>query len=193
VQAARIAGQKIGKAGIHPSRSLAGRAEKALSARLDPEELREVIGAYHRVVAEAVRRFRWIRRHMGDRVLVYFGDPRAREDDAERAMRAGLAVVSDLIGERAEQERVVGETPNLARTRRYDRGDRPPAAGRRKPASAADTPTACCGRPRPGSVARRTGRASELHHEASRQHNSFGLPDLVPVVIGHPLSTLSDA
>ena len=63
----------------------------ALSARLDPEELREVIGAYHRCVAEAVRRFDgFVAKYMGDGVLVYFGFPRAHEDDAERAVRAGL-------------------------------------------------------------------------------------------------------
>jgi class 3 adenylate cyclase len=113
----------------------------ALSARLDPEELREVIGTYHRCVAEAVRRFDgFVAKYMGDGVLVYFGYPRAHEDDAERAVRAGLAVVEavrgvaaadplevrigiatglvvvgDLIGEGAAQEQaVVGETPNLA-------------------------------------------------------------------------------
>jgi class 3 adenylate cyclase len=113
----------------------------ALSARLDPEELREVIGAYHRSVAESVRRFDgFVAKYMGDGVLVYFGYPRAHEDDAERAVRAGLAVVEalrgigaadplevrigiatglvvvgDLVGEGASQEQaVVGETPNLA-------------------------------------------------------------------------------
>ncbi len=114
----------------------------ALSARLDPEELREVIGAYHRCVAESVRRFDgFVAKYMGDGVLVYFGYPRAHEDDAERAVRAGLdivagvgrldmpvgrlqvrigiatglVVVGDLIGEGASQEQaVVGETPNLA-------------------------------------------------------------------------------
>jgi class 3 adenylate cyclase/predicted ATPase len=113
----------------------------ALSARLDPEELREVIGAYHRCVAEAVRRFDgFVAKYMGDGVLIYFGFPRAHEDDAERAVRGGLAVVEavrdigtadplevrigiatglvvvgDLIGEGASQEQaVVGETPNLA-------------------------------------------------------------------------------
>ena len=115
----------------------------ALSARLDPEELREVIGAYQRCAAEAVRRFDgYVAKYMGDGVLVYFGFPRAHEDDAERAVRAGLdivaavggldspavgklqvrigiatglVVVGDLIGEGEAQERgVVGETPNLA-------------------------------------------------------------------------------
>ena len=115
----------------------------ALAARLDPEELREVIGAYHRSVAEAVRRFDGlVAKYMGDGVLVYFGFPRAHEDDAERAVRAGLdivadigrldmpatgelrvrigiatglVVVGDLIGEGPSQEQaVVGETPNLA-------------------------------------------------------------------------------
>jgi hypothetical protein len=66
----------------------------ALSARLDPEELREVIGAYHRCVAEAVRRFDgFVAKYMGDGVLVYFGYPKAHEDDAERAARAGLGIV----------------------------------------------------------------------------------------------------
>jgi class 3 adenylate cyclase/predicted ATPase len=114
----------------------------ALSARLDPEDLREVINAYHRAVAEVVVGFEgFVARYMGDGVLVYFGYPRAHEDDAERAVRAGLGlidavrrldvkslklqgrvgiatglvVVGDLIGEGSAQEQsVVGETPNLA-------------------------------------------------------------------------------
>ena len=115
----------------------------ALSARLDPEDLREVIGAYHRCVADTVGRYEgFVAKYMGDGVLVYFGYPRAHEDDAERAVRAGikvrkavrrliaddgtalavrvgidtgLVVVGDLIGEGAAREQaVVGETPNLA-------------------------------------------------------------------------------
>jgi class 3 adenylate cyclase/predicted ATPase len=113
----------------------------ALSRRLDPEDLREVIGAYHRCVEKVVARFGgFVAKYMGDGVLVYFGYPQAHEDDAERAVRAGLAlveatgeleaperlrvrlgiasglvVVGDLIGSGAAQERgVVGETPNLA-------------------------------------------------------------------------------
>src|SRR5215469_11978621 len=113
----------------------------ALSAALDPEDLREVIAAYHRSVAEIVRSFDgFVARYMGDGVLAYFGYPQAHEDDAERAVRAGLAVidavgrlaareplrvrlgvasglpvVGDLSGVGAAQERgVVGETPNLA-------------------------------------------------------------------------------
>jgi class 3 adenylate cyclase/predicted ATPase len=112
-----------------------------LSTRFDPEDLREVIGAYHRCVADTVGRFAgFVAKYMGDGVLVYFGYPEAHEDDAERAVRAGLAVidaisrlaapeplnvrlgvasglvvVGDLIGAGAAQERgVVGETPNLA-------------------------------------------------------------------------------
>jgi class 3 adenylate cyclase len=69
----------------------------ALSARLDPEELREVIGAYHRCVAAAVRRLDgFVAKYMGDGVLVYFGFPRAHEDDAERAVRAGLDIVAGV-------------------------------------------------------------------------------------------------
>ena len=114
----------------------------ALSARLDPEDLREVIAAYHRTVANIVRSFDgFVAKYMGDGVLVYFGYPRAHEDDAERAVRAGLGVidaigrldvksaklqarvgiatglvvVGDLIGEGSAQEQsVVGETPNMA-------------------------------------------------------------------------------
>ena len=113
----------------------------ALSTRFDPEDLRELIGDYHRAVAETVGRFDgFVAKYMGDGVLIYFGYPQAHEDDAERAVRAGLAVieavgrlparqdlrvrlgiatglavVGDLIGEGAAQERgVVGETPNLA-------------------------------------------------------------------------------
>ena len=112
-----------------------------LSTRFDPEDLREVIGAYHRCVADTVARFAgFVAKYMGDGVLVYFGYPEAHEDDAERAARAGLAVIAavgrlatqeplnvrlgiatglvvvgDLIGAGAAQERgVVGETPNLA-------------------------------------------------------------------------------
>ncbi len=65
----------------------------ALSARLDPEDLREVIAAYHRAVADTVGSFDgFVAKYMGDGVLVYFGYPQAHEDDAERAVRAGLAV-----------------------------------------------------------------------------------------------------
>src|SRR6476660_5200631 len=59
----------------------------ALSARLDPEDLREVIAAYHRTVANIVRSFDgFVAKYMGDGVLVYFGYPRAHEDAAERAV-----------------------------------------------------------------------------------------------------------
>jgi len=114
----------------------------SLAARLDPEDLREVIAEYHRAVAAAVAQLDgFVAKYMGDGVLVYFGYPRAHEDDAERAVRAGLGlidavgrldvrsvelqarvgiatglvVVGDLIGEGSAQEQsVVGEIPNLA-------------------------------------------------------------------------------
>src|SRR5256886_3973319 len=113
----------------------------ALSARMDPEDLREVISAYQKCVAETVGRFGgFVAKYMGDGVLVYFGYPQAHEDDAERAVSAGLelvhavtalkssaplqarvgiatglVVVGDLIGSGEAQERgIVGETPNLA-------------------------------------------------------------------------------
>jgi class 3 adenylate cyclase/predicted ATPase len=113
----------------------------ALSARMDPEDLREVFSAYQKCVAETVRRFDgFVAKYMGDGVLVYFGYPQAHEDDAERAVRAGLeliaavaglntrtslqtrvgiatgvVVVGELIGSGEAQERgIVGETPNFA-------------------------------------------------------------------------------
>ncbi|WP_179294613.1 adenylate/guanylate cyclase domain-containing protein [Mesorhizobium sp. WSM3879] len=113
----------------------------ALSSRLDPEDLREIIGAYHHCAADTVTRFGgFVAKYMGDGVLVYFGYPQAHENDAEQAVRAGLAlidavgrlqqsdplrvrigiatgqvVVGDLITSGEGQERgVVGETPNLA-------------------------------------------------------------------------------
>ena len=71
----------------------------ALSARMDPEDLREVISAYQKCVAETVRRFDgFVARYMGDGVLVYFGYPQAHEDDAERAVRAGLELIAAVAG-----------------------------------------------------------------------------------------------
>jgi class 3 adenylate cyclase len=67
----------------------------ALSARMDPEDLREVISAYQKCVAETVQRFGgFVAKYLGDGVLVYFGWPKAHEDDAERAVRAGLGLVA---------------------------------------------------------------------------------------------------
>ena len=113
----------------------------ALSARMDPEDLRDVISAYQKCVAETARRFEgFVAKYMDDGVLIYFGYPQGHEDDAERAVRAGLEVVTavarlkapvslqtqdgiatglvvvgDLIGSGEAQERgIVGETPNLA-------------------------------------------------------------------------------
>jgi class 3 adenylate cyclase len=113
----------------------------ALSARMDLEDLREIISGYQKAVAETVQRFGgFVAKYMGDGVLVYFGYPQAHEDDAERAVRAGLeliqavgalksgtplqtrvgvatglVVVGDLVGSgEAQERRIVGETPNLA-------------------------------------------------------------------------------
>ena len=71
----------------------------ALSARMDPEDLREVISAYQKSVAETVGRFGgFVAKYMGDGVLVYFGYPQAHEHDAERAVRAGLELVDGRSG-----------------------------------------------------------------------------------------------
>jgi class 3 adenylate cyclase len=113
-----------------------------LASRLDPEDLHEVVAAYQRAVADVVAEFDgFVAKYMGDGVLAYFGYPRAHEDDAEHAVRAGLGVidavrrldvesvklkarvgiatglvvVGDLIGKGSAQEQsVIGETPNLA-------------------------------------------------------------------------------
>ena len=114
----------------------------ALSARLDPEVMRDILRAYQNTVAGEIARMEGhVAKFMGDGVLAYFGWPRAHEDEAERAVRAalaivaavgrtpggaeplacrvgiatGLVVVGDLVGEgSAEEAAVVGETPNLA-------------------------------------------------------------------------------
>src|SRR6202795_998046 len=115
----------------------------ALSARLDPEDMREIVRGYHRSCAEQITKAGgFVAKYMGDGVLAYFGYPQAHEHDAERAVLAGLAlveavpklstmagsplqvrigiatglvVVGDLIGAGAAQEQaVVGDTPNLA-------------------------------------------------------------------------------
>jgi class 3 adenylate cyclase len=107
-----------------------------LSASLDPEDMREVIRAYQDTCAGIITRFEgFVAKFMGDGVLAYFGYPKAHEDEAERAVRAGLAlveaiarltitagqslaarigmatgvvVVGDLVGEGAAQEQAVG-------------------------------------------------------------------------------------
>ena len=71
----------------------------ALSARLDPEDLNEVIATYHKCVAEIVRGFDgFVAQYLGDGVLAYFGYPRAHEDDAEQAVRAGLELIAAVSG-----------------------------------------------------------------------------------------------
>src|SRR5947209_6245008 len=113
----------------------------ALSAQMDPEDLRELISAYQKCVAETVHHFGgFVARYLGDGVLVYFGYPQAHEDDAERAIRAGLELITAVAGLKtrapqqvrvgiatglvvvgylipsgeSEERGMVGETPNLA-------------------------------------------------------------------------------
>jgi class 3 adenylate cyclase len=114
-----------------------------LSSSLDPEDMREIIGAYQAACTRIIKSYDgFLAKYMGDGILAYFGYPRAHEDDAERAVHAGLAIVEqlrslhtqtpsaftvrvgiatglvvigDLIGEgSAQEEAIVGETPNLA-------------------------------------------------------------------------------
>jgi class 3 adenylate cyclase/predicted ATPase len=114
----------------------------ALSARLDPEDLSGLIRSYQACVAATIARFDgFVARYVGDGVLIYFGYPQAHEDDAERAVRAALAVIAAIddaptlgqsvrvhigiatglvvVGEpigtgEARQQTAIGETPNLA-------------------------------------------------------------------------------
>jgi class 3 adenylate cyclase len=75
-----------------------------LATRYDPEDLREIVGVYHRCVADTVARFSgFVAKYMGDGVLIYFGYPEAHEDDAERAVRAGLVVI-DAVSQLAAPE-----------------------------------------------------------------------------------------
>ncbi len=116
----------------------------ALSSRIDPEDMREVLRAYQDACAQVVGRYDgFVAKYMGDGVLAYFGYPTAHEDDAERAINAGLGiveaigrleqdlavrigvatgmvVVGDIVGEGASREAAItGETPNLAKCPRY--------------------------------------------------------------------------
>jgi predicted ATPase/class 3 adenylate cyclase len=69
-----------------------------LSERLDPEELRETLAAYHRVCTTVVRRFEGhVHDYLGDGMMVYFGFPSAHEDDAQRAVRTGLGIVEAVV------------------------------------------------------------------------------------------------
>ena len=140
----------------------------ALSARLDPEDMREIVGAYHRCCADLITKAGgFVAKYMGDGVLAYFGYPQAHEHDAERAARAGLAlvdavpelataagsplqvrigiatglvVVGDLIGSGEAQERgIVGDTPNL--------GGAPEGAGRARRRTDRRNDS-CCGQTR---------------------------------------------
>src|SRR5262249_55025823 len=75
-----------------------------LSARLDPEELRDIIGAYHRRCAEVMTSSGgFVAKYLGDGVLAYFGYPQAHEEDAEQAVRAGLALIDAVTKLNADQ------------------------------------------------------------------------------------------
>jgi class 3 adenylate cyclase len=92
----------------------------ALSARLDPEDLREVISTYQKCVAATVQRFGgFVAKYMGDGVLVYFGYPQAHEDDTERAVRAGLELIQAVGGLKSSdplQTRVGIVSPTIPRS-----------------------------------------------------------------------------
>jgi class 3 adenylate cyclase len=93
----------------------------AMAERMDPEDLRDVIGAYHRCVAKTIARYRgFIAKYMGDGVLVYFGYPQAHEDGAELALRAGLKLVAKVAELRARPDlRLLGGRESLSRDARF--------------------------------------------------------------------------
>jgi class 3 adenylate cyclase len=142
----------------------------ALSARLDPEDLRAVIGAYHRCVAgviEGVGGF--VAKYMGDGVLAYFGYPRADEHDAERAARAGLALVS------------ARRITRIARSiRRSPSSNGPPGFGARMRATIWARPRhcsrRCCRSRRPSATRRSTSprRSRRRGHCGPWWHRSRG-------------------
>ena len=131
----------------------------ALSARMDPEDLREVIAAYQKCVSETVRRFGgFVAKYMGDGVLIYFGYPQAHEHDAERSVRAGLELVAAV--DRAEVARFA------ANPCRYRDG-----VGRRR---------------RPGRIrARRRSAASSARRRTSRRAcKGVAEPNMVVIAEG---------
>ena len=133
----------------------------ALSARLDPEDLREVIRAYQDAVAGEVARFEGhVAKFMGDGVLAYFGWPRAHEDDAERAVRAGLAIAG-AVGRLRRSGRRAARRPGRDRDRAGG-GGRPGRQRRRAGGGGGRRD------PEPGRAAARAGRAGQRRHR--RRH-----------------------
>ena len=128
-----------------------------LASQLDPEELREVVRAYQETCAKVIARFEGhIAQYLGDGLLVYFGYPQAHEDDAQRAVRAGLGIVEALgqLNTRLEQERgvrlavrlgihtglvVVGEVGSGTRQEQLALGETPNLAARLQGIAAPDT------------------------------------------------------
>ena len=137
----------------------------ALSARMDPEDLREVIAAYHRCAAEIVRRFDgFVAQYLGDGVLVYFGYPQAHEDDAERAVRAGLELIA---GAGRAQDACVAANP-CWHCHRAGCGWRPDGFGKRDGARHCRRDAKPCRAPARNCRAEH-GRYCRGHAKASRQ------------------------
>src|SRR5262245_48085437 len=123
----------------------------ALSQRLDPEELREVVRAYQATCTAVIRRYDGhIAQHLGDGLLVYFGYPRAHEDDARRAVRAGLEIIEALHGQVNREPLqvrigihtglvVIGEIGSSAKREILALGETPNVAARVQGVTAPDT------------------------------------------------------
>ena len=133
-----ITALRAGATGVRPATEFATEAERRqltlvfcdlvgstqLASRFDPEDLHDVISAYHRSVAEAIGRFDgFVAKYMGDGVLAYFGYPQAHEDDAERAIRAGLAAITSVASLELS-EPPVGANRHRHRARRGRRSGR---------------------------------------------------------------------
>ena len=143
----------------------------ALSGRMDPEDLREVISAYQKCVAETVRRFGgFVAKYMGDGVLVYFGYPQAHEDDAERAVRAGLELIAAVAALKSPLHcKPASALRPAGRRRRSDRiGRRAGARHRRRDTEPCSTLAGDC--------RAEHGRHRREHAKASRQSVRAGGP-----------------
>ena len=144
----------------------------ALSTQFDPEDLRDVISAYHRAVADTVARFDgFVAKYMGDGVLIYFGYPQAHEDDAERSIRAGLAVIEGV----AKLCRP-GDLTGADRHRHWPRGGRRPDRRRCGPGTRRRRGNPQSGGPCSGSCRTQHNRHRRRHPPPGRRAVRLGRP-----------------
>ena len=155
----------------------------ALSARLDPEDMREIIGTYHRCCAEQITKAGgFVAKYMGDGVLGYFGYPQAHEDDAERAVRGALSLVEAVpmlrTGHEAGLQVRVGIATGLVAVGRHGRPSRSRAelsSGPRRREKAERKAPWNCGHPR-ASPASGATKATAPKPAISSRRSTAGSP-----------------